>query len=352
MPFLKTFLVSLVGGYILSLLHAPLPWTLGPIAAVSLMGLVKKSPMVWSVRIRNMAQILLGYSMGRSFSQETLQTILSHLPLMLSATLVTVSVGILTAWLMYRKTGISFTSCLLGCVPGGLSQMVILASEIKDADLTAVTIMQTIRMLSVVFTIPFLTIHFLAEKGHGDFDAIAHGVSGGATSETILVFAGVAVLGALLGKLLHFPTATLLGPILSTAVYTVYSGDTAPAAPLIYLNGAQICVGAYIGSSIDLAKITGYHGMGPALIGGLFLVLLASMGMGAVVSFLTDATFATAFLSTAPGGLTEMGITALVVGADISTMTAYQLTRLLFIMMVFPTIAKTIVKFHHRRNPT
>ena len=42
-------------------------------------------------------------------------------------------------------------------------------------------------------------------------------------------------------------------------------------------------------------------------------------------------------------------ITALVVGADISTMTAYQLTRLLFIMLAFPYIAKWIVR-HSRRQ--
>jgi uncharacterized membrane protein AbrB (regulator of aidB expression) len=40
--------------------------------------------------------------------------------------------------------------------------------------------------------------------------------------------------------------------------------------------------------------------------------------------------------------LAEMGITALTVGADSSTMTAYQLTRLLFIMLVFPYVARFI----------
>ena len=67
---------------------------------------------------------------------------------------------------------------------------------------------------------------------------------------------------------------------------------------------------------------------------------------------LTQADFATAFLSTAPGGLAEMGITALTVGADISTMTAYQLVRLLFIMLVFPYLAKWLVRLHegHRQD--
>ena len=73
------------------------------------------------------------------------------------------------------------------------------------------------------------------------------------------------------------------------------------------------------------------------------------MGMGVAVSALTGETFATSFLSTAPGGLTEMGITALTVGANISTMTAYQLTRLLFIMLVFPYVAKGVVALYERK---
>lgn len=47
-----------------------------------------------------------------------------------------------------------------------------------------------------------------------------------------------------------------------------------------------------------------------------------------------------------------MGITALVVGADSSTMVAYQLTRLLFIMLVFPYIARAIVALYAGRQIT
>ena len=122
--------------------------------------------------------------------------------------------------------------------------------------------------------------------------------------------------------------------------------------PVHYIYAAQICVGSYIGSTIDLAKIRDYHGMGPCLFGGIVFVLLVSLLSGFGVAMLTQADFATAFLSTAPGGLAEMGITALTVGADISTMTAYQLVRLLFIMLVFPYLAKWLVRLHegHRQD--
>ncbi len=88
--------------------------------------------------------------------------------------------------------------------------------------------------------------------------------------------------------------------------------------------------------------------MGPVLFGGVLLVLMVSMIMGLFVSHVTTASLVTGFLSTAPGGLAEMGIVALEVGADTATMTAYQLTRLLFIMLVFPYIMRWFVRRRQR----
>ena len=340
-------LTALVGGVLFSYINAPLPWTLGPIVLVAGVGLVQKHPMVWSIKVRNVALVLLGYAMGRPFTIETLQAIGSQLPLMLLATLITVSTGIFTGWFMYKKTAINFTTCLLGCVPGGLSQMVVLAAEMKNVDLTAVTIMQTLRMLSVVFTIPFLTIHILADGPAASSEGMRLATT--ADMSTVLMWAVVAVSGAVVGKWIHLPTATMLGPILAVAAVVITTDLKAVPVSQPLLYAAQLCVGAFIGRSIELQRIVSYQGMGPVLLSGVLLVLAVSMGMGVAVSSLTGETFATSFLSTAPGGLTEMGITALTVGANISTMTAYQLTRLLFIMLVFPYVAKGVVALYERK---
>lgn len=281
--------------------------------------------------------------MGRAVTIGTVHAILAQFPLMIAATLITVGAGVLTAWLMFRHTTINFTSCLLGCVPGGLSQMVILAAKMKDTDLTAVTIMQALRMLSVVFVIPFLTINVISGGGSAAQDV---------PLETVLKFAAIAIASAFIRKKLHLPTPTLLGPVIGTGAYLVWSGGTAPVVPPFWLDTAQLFAGAYIGSCIDLQKIKSYHGMGPVLLFGVLLVLAVSMVLGFLISRFTGIDLATAFLSTAPGGLSEMGIAALVVGADAGTMTAYQLTRVLFIMGIFPHLARLIVAFYNRRTGT
>lgn len=77
MSYLKTVIIAIIGGIIMTIIHAPLPWTLGPIAAVSIAGMIQKHPLHWSLKIRNIALILLGYAMGRPFTAETLQAIFS-----------------------------------------------------------------------------------------------------------------------------------------------------------------------------------------------------------------------------------------------------------------------------------
>jgi uncharacterized membrane protein AbrB (regulator of aidB expression) len=56
----------------------------------------------------------------------------------------------------------------------------------------------------------------------------------------------------------------------------------------------------------------------------------------------------TAFIGTAPGGMAEMGITAMMVNADLSTVVAFQLSRLLFVLViVFPLMSWL---FRRKRN--
>lgn len=345
---MKPLLIAICGGVLFFLLGIPLPWTLGPVAAISLYSFKTGQRLYWPIKIRNISLILFGYAMGRPFTIETGTTIMENLPLMFLATMITVTAGLLVGYISYKKTGLSLSTCLLGCVPGGLSQMVVLAEELKDTDQTAVTIMQTLRMLSVVFTVPFLAMHVL-------HDGNIH-LGGGAEQIvspdmlTAFIYAAVAIGGAVLAKKIHLPTPFLLGPLLSTAVFVLTSGMEAPMVPQGMLNVGQVLVGAYLGTSINLAKAKNYHHLLPCLFGGVAFVLTVSLATGYTVARLSGSSFVTAFLSTAPGGLTEMGITALIVGADISTMTAYQLFRLLFIMLIFPYIVNMILKYQVHRD--
>lgn len=325
---LATFAVAAAGGLLFFHIRSPLPWLLGPLAATILLGRLRPSAVCWPLALRNTGLLVLGYIMGRPFTAEVGLFILSQLPLMLAMTVVLILASLAAGYVTHRQTGLTLATSVLATVPGGLSQMVVLSEEIAGADVAVVTLMQTLRMLSVVFTVPFLTIHGLA-AGAAPAGAAAAGPAAAAP------FVAAVVAGALLAARLRFPTPYLLGPVLATAPLVI-AGLPAPAVPQPLLTVAQIAVGAYMGSNINLAGLGGWRKILGATLLNVVLLLLVALLIGYYLAAAIPASPATAFLSTAPGGMAEMGLTAILVGADVSVVVGYNLFRVLFILLVMP----------------
>lgn len=333
---LTTLIISLAGGYSFYLLNAPLPWMLGPLVFVNALTALWKIPVCWPVSIRNVGLIILGFIMGSSFTPNTLLKIADQLPAMLAATISTVIFSMLVGYLTHKQTGISLESSVLGSTPGGMTQMVVLSEEVPGSDTTVVTFLQTIRLLSVVFIVPFLAIHGLP-NGLGSTGSAV--LAGDPPPYAEFVFAFTAIASALSASALNFPTAFLLGPALGTAAL-VLAGLQPPPVPMPLVIAAQLFIGVYLGVTTKPANLENWKQLLPYSIGGGVAIVLFSLGIGYLLTFWHNIDIITAFLGTAPGGMTEMGITAINVGADISIITAYQLFRLLFMLIILPIALK------------
>ncbi|MDT8902856.1 AbrB family transcriptional regulator [Anaeroselena agilis] len=335
--FLVTLAAAVAGGLLFYSVHSPLPWMLGPLTAVIVLGRVAPARVCWPVKLRNAGLMVLGHIMGRPFTAAVGLYILSQIHLMLGMTVVLILASVAAGYITHRQTGLSLATCVLATVPGGLSQMVVLGEEIAGADATVVTVMQTIRMLSAVFTVPFLVTHGLSAGGAAGPAAAA--VPAVADPAAALPYIAAVVVGALLAARLGFPTPYLLGPVLATAPLVV-AGFPPPVVPQPLLNAAQIAVGAYMGSAIDFAgsgkwrKILAYTFANVAVL--LVVSLLIGYGLAAAI----PTSGATAFLSAAPGGMAEMGLTAILVGGDVSVVVGYHMFRLLFILIILPPLLR------------
>src|SRR5699024_11707761 len=61
---------------------------------------------------------------------------------------------------------LDFQSALLGSIPGGMTQIILLAEETKGINLAAVTLIQAIRLMIIVIMIPILVfLPFFAQHG-------------------------------------------------------------------------------------------------------------------------------------------------------------------------------------------
>ncbi|MCE5265357.1 MAG: AbrB family transcriptional regulator [Deltaproteobacteria bacterium] len=343
---LKTFLIAAVGGLLFQLLHLPLPCMLGPLTVTIFYHTISHGKAVWPVQLRNAGLIVIGYSMGRTVTPETAGQILANLPAMFGVTLLTMSFCVAVGYFTHRRTGISFSSGMLGSIPGGLAQMVLLTEEIKDADVTVVTFLQMMRVLTVVFCVPFIA------DGIGPMPAAAAAplVAAGALGWTAALPAIVAaLLGAGLANLLKLPIPTLLGPIFATAA-AVLMGQEAPRVPPLVMNTALIFFGTYFGIIITFDSIRKLGRVFPYAIGGGAAILAFTFLVAYGLTFVVPATMLTSFLSTAPGGLSEVGVVALSLHADVAFIMAYQLFRLFSILLLLPPLIRWWFRRSHVRK--
>lgn len=341
MQIISTFLIALPAGWLFSYFQIPLPWMLGPLTAVMLFNALSGAWARWPNFLRDLGMIVIGYSMGRSVTPEAVHTITASLPVMMAITLLTILFCTVSGYVTHRQTGISLASGLLGSMPGGLSQMVLLCDEIKNSDMTVVTFMQTTRLLTVVFLVPFIAAHGLAN-----------------IPETVLVpeiepieyhwrtawpVIALAPASAVLAYYLKMPTPCLLGPIFGVAL-GVLGGFPAPPANPFLLIAAQVFVGIHMGNSISLASLRQIGKVFPYAIGGSIILIAFTFALAYGLTLISPASLLTGFLSTAPGGMAEMGITAVVLQADVSTVVSYQLFRLFLVLLSIPPVLKWRLK--------
>lgn len=330
----KTLLISLSGGLFFQFLHFPLPWMLGTLTAVALWQCLGKGRACWPLSLRNIGLMALGYLLGITFTRETLGQIMEQLPSMFLTTLLVMAFSLIMAYFISHRTGLNLPTSLIGCIPGGLSQMVVLSEEIEGADRTVVTFMQTIRLLAVIFIIPFLTIHGLNSHPN-PVTAASLPVS----PENAVIILPTILISTWLALQLKLPTPFLVGPLLGGALL-VLNGLAVPPLPHFLLIAAQLCVGTYMGFTIQPANVENWKSLLPYVLLSSISLVLFSLLTGYLLTVWHSIKLTTAFLSTSPGGMTEMGVTAALVHADVSIVSAYQMFRLLFILFIVPYALK------------
>lgn len=341
----RTLGISLVGGLLFQVLHIPLPWLLGPLLIIMIANNTLKYPLKIPNSYKNIGLIYLSFVLGTSFTMETVTEVANHLPLMLTITAATVlfSVFIAIVISLFRKMNVK--DAILGSIPGGLTNMVALGEEIEGTNITAVTTIQLVRLLTVITLVPLIA-SIVAYDSAGNLVDILHNIDNEPKVNTIIdtiIYLLVIPIFTWICIKIKMPTATIIGPILSTACLVII-GFKAPVFPKFVLDAAQLLMGAHIGL---LMVLKGTRNLGTIL--SIAIILSISIiGFSIVIGFLMpnlmDVTPLTGLLSAAPGGVAEMGVTAAQLQANVSIVTAYQLFRLFFILLIVPFVLRFFLK--------
>lgn len=328
------FIIALIGALLFSALSLPIPWLLGPIFSVLIAQFFIKDRLRWPAVLRNVGLIIVGVAIGQQFDLTLFSDFKSLLVAMVIINFILFGFCLGIAWVISKTMGLSFKTSVAANVPGGLSQLVLFAEEEGDVNLTAVTYFHIIRVLGVVLLIPFLVSGHVASGGGIPISADVWQV-------VVLILLSAALVP--LGKKMKLPVAQFLTPILVVITLKLFAIEAAPM-PSDVLHIAQILIGAYIGL---LLKPETLRLPVKVLIGGIastMAMIVLAYGTSLLIAHYLDLSFATSFLSTAPGGLDQMGILAAAVQADISVVTVFQLFRLLFIFLCILPLIKWVYR--------
>ena len=341
---LESYIIAIVGGFLFYVTHLPLPWVLGSMTTMLIWKTFTKRKVVSPSISYNLGIAFLGIYFGLSFTKETFITVTPYIIPFILFTFVIITLSVCNSIIISKYIKVDTVTSVLGSIPGGLSEMVA-ASESLKANSSMVVVFQTIRLLTVVFFVPFMVTHLFVTR---EITPITIASKGGA-GEWWLYF--IYIPGIVLGWVFKnkIPAALVIIPLLYTALFNI-SGVPLAVIPSWGVVCAQITVGMFLGAKMTIkdlklgGKYSGiYFGFAILLIGICF-------GVGYVFSIFTPLSLSTAILSFAPGGLVEMVLTANSIGADPAVVSSLQFIRLLLIILIVPGFLKWFFTRKQRRS--
>jgi membrane AbrB-like protein len=227
-------------------------------------------------------------------------------------------------------------SALYGASPGALAQVIGLAVE-SGADLRAIVIVQTVRVLALTIGIPFS----LALLGLTGGTARSHALTVSTFSVEMLTLVVVAIISAIVLTRLKFPGGWLFGAMVgSSALHG--TGFIEGRLPMWLSVIAMVGLGAINGSrfaNTDRRMLLRFTG---AALGSLAVGLaIAALCIGLATSFtiFRPADLAIAY---APGAQDAMMVLALALNLDPIFIGSHHLARFLICSLSVPFLARYI----------
>jgi membrane AbrB-like protein len=333
MPIVYAFVTGLLGVWAFHLLSLPLPWLLGPITGC-LIAALAGVPLRGIKPLNDFMRTILGVAVGSTLTPSVLASFPAMWPTLALVPVMVLCIGLIGVPYFRRVWGYDFPTAYYAAMPGGLQDMLLFGEE-AGGNPRSLSLIHATRVTVIVMALPFL----LKLVWEADLD----NPPGAPITEIPWVELGIMVLCALLGwriaKWVGLFGASILGPLILTAVVTLAGGlENRPPAEAIW--AAQFFIGMTIGgkySGITMAEarrdITAGFGL------CLILIVLTVIFVEAVYN-LGLAPGMETLLAFAPGGQAELTVVALIVGADAAFVVAHHVLRIFVVILGAPLAAR------------
>jgi membrane AbrB-like protein len=327
---IETLAIGTAGGALFLLLHLPGGLISGAMIAVGSAAIAGR-PLSLPPILTQTVLVLLGISLGSLVSRQLLQHVGAYPLTIVLLALATFCSTFGSSLYLQRVHGWDQTSAFLAGSPGALSQIIVLAAE-KGADVPAIAVVQTMRVIILTAALPLL----LAMTGIAPSSAPTAAAAIASPLELAALIAA-SVAAALLLRLIRFPASWMFGAMIGSSVLHG-TGLTDGALPPWVRGVALVGIGALIGTRF--ARMNGRVLLSHvnAALGSFVIAIVISAVFVAVITLTTPVRFADVIVAFAPGAMDAMLALALTLHIDPIFVGAHHLSRFVFVTITTPGI--------------
>jgi membrane AbrB-like protein len=327
---LETLAIGAAGGVLFLWANLPGGLITGAMIAVGVAAIAGR-PLAVPPILAQAVLVLLGISLGSLMSRQVLQHMGAYPWTIALLALATFCSTFGSSLYLQRIHDWDRTSAFLAASPGALSQIIVLAAE-KGADVPAIAVVQTMRVIILTAALPML----LALTGIAPSSRpTAVAAIASPLELTELVAASMAV--ALLLRLIKFPASWMFGAMIGSSVLHgagLVEGGLPPSVRGVALVG----IGALIGSRFARMKARTLLSHVNAALGSFAFAIIISAVFVAVIVLTTHVRAADVIVAFAPGAMDAMLALALTLHIDPIFVGAHHLSRFVFVTIATPGI--------------
>lgn len=340
---LPALLLAMLAGSLAERLRVPLPWMIGPLFTIALLRMAG-ARLEGPPGGRQLGQWVIGTALGLYFTPQVLGQLSRHGLAIGLIALSAVAIGLLGALLLRRWTDVSPATAFFAALPGGASEMVVLA-ERQGGAVDRVAAAHALRVMLVVSIVPFVLVHW----SHGG-DEIFRPLSTTVDGLNLPILFVCSLAGVALFRALRIANAWVLGPLACVGGLTAL-GIPLSGLPPELVNGGQLLLGAALGSLFSPSffraapRFLGVSALATGLallLSGLFVWLLARFVAVPLPSLA---------LAASPGGMAEMSVTAKVMHLSVPLVTATHVLRVVLLTVCAPPLCRHYLAWLGQRAP-
>jgi len=345
-----TFIIAVTAGLFCQYLGLPAPFLLGSLFGVWCVG-TTVSPVQNNLGVPRWFHVPvvlgLGTLIGGNFSPDTIPQMhnwATTIMAMIAATILATLAGL---FFLIRIRRYDFTLALLGCIPGGQAEVIMISRDLVDKDYV-VALFHLVRVALVFCSTPLILAIMQGQDAVDASNAALMAMPSimALPPQTLLLFVAISVIALPAARVSRLPMPHLVGPLLlSSSLHILGIIDIPRISEFVIL--AQLTIGGAVGArlaKVPFLELAGY--LRDAIISAA--IVLSTYGLTAIaLASWASIDFMKLLLAFIPGGLYEVTLLALIFGLDIAFVAFHHTVR---VMMVFFGLPLIIAKTRNRAN--